>query len=214
MPAEPIFKSSRSQSVAVALASALLLLGAIALAYLQAGGASASTRQAQNTAPRTAAPRASKLWLNYPDTWKRTEAAPETFVLADPDRPARRLKIVTLQSRAPMSPEQMLEQSINTRIDAAALENMRQAEPRIVFASNEFGFAGAEFLGISQTTRGPEVDGIYELHLLACLSNDGVNYWLLYLTDTTAPGEDLEPSLKTNATLLRAIYRSARFDNE
>jgi len=214
MPPAPIFKSSRSQSAAVALASALVLLGATGLAYLQAGSPDPLITGAHSTAPRTARSPAPKLWLNHPDSWTRTETAPDTAVLTDPSRPARQLRIITLQSRDKVSPEQMLDRCILTRIDASDRQTMRQPFPRIVFASNEFGFAGAEFLGIRLTDEGSESDGQYEQHLLACLSNDGVNYWLLYLTDTTTPGEDIEQSLKTNATLLRAIYQSARFKSE
>jgi len=213
MPPAPIFKSFRSQSVAVALASALLLLGSTGLAYLQAGSPSPLITGAHSPSPRPSAPPAPKLWLNHPDSWTRTETAPDTAVLTDPDRPARQLRIITLRSREKISPEQMLEQCILTRIDASARQTMQQPFPRIVFASNEFGFAGAEFLGVSQTADGSASDGYYQLHLLACLSNDGVNYWLLYLTDTT-PAQDLEPSLKANATRLRAIYQSARFESK
>jgi len=207
MPPEPIFKSSRSQSAAVALLTAMILLGSAGLAYLQAGDKGPSNSRTPNPPSSPA----QELRLSHPKDWLRTQSAPGTTVLADPDRPARQLRIIHLQSGQPTPPEQMLDRCISTRINASARETLRQSYPRIVFTSDEFGFTGAEFLGISHADESSGPQDSYEQHLLACLSNDGVNYWLLYLTDTTVSGEDIEQSLKHNTSLLRAVYRSARF---
>lgn len=211
MPPEPILKSSRAQSAIVAVVAGLVLLGSMGVAYLQAGGKVPSSRSTRNPPVQPAFPSAQGLSLNYPKDWIRTQTKPDTTVLTDPNRPARQLRIILLQSRQPTPPEQMIEQCIQTQIDASVRQTLRQPYPRVVFTSNEFGFAGAEFLGISLLDGGPQPEGSYEQHLLACLSNDGINYWLLYLTDTTVPGEAIEQSMEKNATLLRAIYQSVRF---
>jgi len=210
MPPQPIFKSSRSQTAAVAAISALVLLGSTGLAYLQAGG---KARQALNPVAQPTAPRTQELRLNYPKDWQPTQDSSHSTVLTDPGRPLRQLKIINLQNKQKTAPDIVMDRYIQTQIDTATRETLHQQPPRIIFTSDEFGFAGVEFLGIRYEGDGEEPPTSYEQHLLACLSNDGVSYWILYLTDTTSP-QDIEQSFKDNTTLLRAIYRSARFADE
>lgn len=211
MPPKPIFESSRAQSTAVAVTTGLILLGSTGLAYLQAGTGSAYAHDGlahRQTQPDTPS-RSGKLLLDLPNDWISQGDDPNSLLLIDPDRPTRRVSIITARLNNPTPPVQVLRSFITRLPDPSARRTMRPASAPFEFSSIDGEFRGAEFIGFSG-----EDDAQAGQHLFACLTNDGRRYWLIHLSDIPGPDDDPARSLRENARLLREIYQSAHFKYE
>lgn len=216
---QPIFKSSRAQSAAVAVATAFVLLGATGLAYLQTPGEAPYGEVAENPRqiPSWAHPaptgQAGTLLLDLPKDWSRRQTSPGSVTLTDPHRPTRRLTVLTIQLNQQTPPRQLLQRFIAEQVDPTLLKTIKQAAPAIEFKISETGLIGAEFIGLGGAADRDDARPALQL-LLACLTPDGNRYWLLSLTDQLDPGADPEQALRENIDLIRSIYRSARFQTQ
>ena len=193
MPPPPIFKSTRVQSVAVAVVMALVLLGATGLASLQAGSGpdylnKSTIRKLQQTQPIDESSPGT-FHFNLPDGWAVIENDQGGLTLVDPKREERRLNLLTVVTR-----------------DKTTLQPAAQP---FVFTLTETQLRGAQFIGIST-----DDTGMVREHMLACLSPDGYHYWLIYLTDSVQADSDIKESLRVNTRLLQEVYRSARESTE
>ncbi len=215
MPSQPIFRSSRAQSVAVAAATGLILLCAAGLAYLQAGDGTGNQRDRSGQARRSPAehtghPTPGSLSLDLPKDWNQQEDIPDTVALTDPDRPSRHLLITTLRIAQRTSPKQLLQQFIAGKLGPRPPRGLSQAAPAIEFSIVDHGLSGAEFIGVSDASEEPTSPQPPMQHLIACITADGTYYWLIYLRDTLDAADDPRQTLQANAALLRTIYQSAR----
>jgi hypothetical protein len=211
MPPKSLFKSNRTQSLAVALVMALVLVCVTGLASLQAGSGPLTTTnkyELQQSAPvGTSEP--GTIQFNLPEGWEMSRRDQGGLVLVDPDRPSRQLNLVTVVISEQATPEQMIYRFIELHPDPSFRATLRPASQPFAFSLAETGLRGAQFIGTSD-----DDDGMVREHLLACLSPDGVHYWLIYLTDTVASDSDVGESLRANTRLLQLVYRSARVAKE
>lgn len=213
MPPPPIFKSTRVQSVAVAVVMALVLLGATGLASLQAGSGpdylnKSTIRKLQQTQPIDESSPGT-FHFNLPDGWAVIENDQGGLTLVDPKREERRLNLLTVVTRDKTQPEQMVIRFIELHPDPSFRATLQPAAQPFVFTLTETQLRGAQFIGIST-----DDTGMVREHMLACLSPDGYHYWLIYLTDSVQADSDIKESLRVNTRLLQEVYRSARESTE
>jgi hypothetical protein len=213
MPPKPVFKSSRAQSIAVAGLMGLVLLCATCLAYMQAGDGPAFINTPIDRVQRLAQPDPGStknvILFDLPDGWDMPEHDPNSLMLIDPDRPDRQLTIITRSLNEQANPAQMISLFVELHPDPSVRATLRPAENSFGFSLDNAGLLGAQFIGTSNDDQGR-----VRQHLLACLSPDEQQYWLIYLTDRVAPDTDPMESLRENARLLQAIYLSARMAEE
>ncbi len=188
---------------------ALVLVCVTGLASLQAGSGpdylSTSTRQTIRQAVPESTKTPSTFQFNLPDGWAESDNDHGAVVLIDPNRPNRRLSLVTVVISEKASPDQMITRFIKSHPDPSFRATLRPAAQPFVFSLTESGLHGAQFIGISDND-----EGMVREHLLACLSPDGIHYWLIYLIDTVERDSDVGESLRANTRLLQTVYRSAR----
>lgn len=213
MPAKSVFKTWRAQSLAVAGVMGLVLLCATGLAYVQAGSGPGylnnPTDRVHKLAQSNPGHAPVGILFDLPKGWNVPQESPGGLVLVDPDRPARRLSLVTIGLKEQATPAQMIYRFVQLHPDRSVRATLRpEAEPH-GFTLADVGLSGAQFIGTSRDDQGR-----VRQHLFACLTPDGRQYWLIYLTDTVNPGEDAAESLRANARLLQAVYRSARVSED
>ncbi len=213
MPPKPVFKSPRVQSVAVAGLMGLVLLGATGLAYLQAGDGPAYLNTPISRVHQLAQPTPensnSVVAFDLPDGWDMPEHDQSNVVLTDPDRPDRQLTLVTISLSDQATPAQMIYRFVKHHPDPSVRATLRPAAEPFGFSLADTGLLGAQFIGTSTD----EQDRVRQ-HLFACLTPNGQQYWLIYITDAAGPDADAVESLGANARLLQAVYRSARVAKE
>ncbi len=210
MPPKPVFKSPRSQSFAVAGLMGLVLLGATGFAYLQAGDGPAYLntpidRVHQLAQPQPGENTKSVVSFDLPDGWNMPEQDQSKVVLTDPDKPDRQLTVFTIALQEPATPAEMIYRFVQRHPDPSVRDTLRPAAEPFGFALGDAGLMGAQYIGTSTDGQGPA-----RQHLLACLTLNAQQYWLIYLTDSPGPGVDAAVSLGANARLLQEVYRSAR----
>ncbi len=213
MPPPPIIKSTRMQSVAVAAVMALVLVGVTGLASLQAGDGpeyltKSTMRKLEQTQP-VGETEPSTFLFDLPDGWAINENEQGGLTLVDPERQERRLNLLTVVTSEKTPPEQMVIRFIELHPDPTFRATLQPAAQPFVFTLTDTQLRGAQFIGISA-----DESGMVREHLLACLSPDGLHYWLIYLTDTVARDANIGESLRVNTRLLQVVYRSAREANE
>lgn len=197
------------QSVAVAVLMAFVLVGVTGLASLQAGEGpdhinKSTIRKIEQAQPiDEAAP--STFLFDLPEGWALNEKEQGGLILVDPNRPERRLKLLTVVTSEKASPEQMVVRFIELHQDPTFRATLRPAAQPLVFTLTDTQLRGAEFVGISA-----DQSGMVREHMLACLTPDGLHYWLIYLTDAVSPDSDIRESVRVNTRLLQRVYRSAR----
>jgi len=197
------------QTVAVALVMALVLLGVTGLASLQAGDGpeylnKSTMRKLEQTQP-AGDTQPSTILFDLPDGWAANENDQGGLTLVDPTRTARRLNLLTVVTSEKTSPEQMVIRFIELHPDASFRATLQPAAQPFVFTLTQTQLRGAQFIGIST-----DDTGMVREHMLACLTPDGLHYWLIYLTDSVPPDSDVSESLRVNTRLLQVVYRSAR----
>ena len=188
---------------------AMVLVGVTGLASIQAGDGpeyltKPTIHKLQQAEPIDEAAPGTFLF-DLPDGWTMNENDNNGLTLVDPQRPERRLNLLTVVTRESVAPEQMVVRFIELHPDPTFRATLRPAAQPFVFTLTDIGLRGAQFIGISA-----DESGMVREHMLACLTPDGLHYWLIYLTDTVAPDADIKESLRVNTRMLQAVYRSAR----
>lgn len=213
MPPKPVFNSPRRQATAVAVLSGLFLIVATGLAKLQAGDRPAylntPTERAYRLTPPESTGTRRTILIDTPANWGVTESIPGRYVFIDPDRPVRSITLTTVRLQEQAGPAEMARHFFEQQLDPSDLATLRPVtEPRVITLADT-GLRGAQFIGTSEDGRGRA-----RQHLLACLTPDGGQYWIIYLTDTVEADEDPITELRANARMLQAMYRSARVMEE
>lgn len=204
----PVFKSPRSQTTAVAVLSGLFLLGASALAKLQAGDGPAYLNTPPERPYRLTQPKQTgtkrTILIDTPADWLVDESDPSRFVFTDPDRPARRITLTTGSLTDQPAPAVTSFQFFEQQLDASVLKTFEPIAEPFAFTLDDPGLVGVQLIGMSR-----DDDGGTRQHLMACLIHGGNEFWWIYLTDKVGPDEEAVTELRANARMLQAMYRSA-----
>lgn len=208
MPPPPVFKSPRTQTTAVAVLSAVLLIGAAGLAKLQAGDGPAYLNTPPDRPYRLTQPKRTgttrTILIDTPADWIVDESDPARFVFTDPDRPARSITLTIGSPREQPAPAVTSLQFFQQQLDPSVRQTFEPIAEPFGFTPDDPSLVGVQLIGVSR-----DDDGGTRQHLLACLIHGGTEFWWVYLTDTVAPDEDALTELRANARMLQAMYRSA-----
>ncbi len=199
--------------MAVACLMGLVLVCVTGLAYVQAGSGPGYLKNPIERVHKLEQPdngnRPLGILFDLPEGWDVPEEDQGGLALVDPDRPARRLSLVTIGLKEQATPAQMIYRFVQLHPDPSVRATLRPAAEPFGFSLDNVGLSGAQFIGTSQDNTGR-----VSQHLFACLSPDGRQYWLIYLTDAVDSSEDAVESLRANARMLQAVYQSARVSED
>ncbi len=212
MPPKPLFKSSRVQTVAVAVLMALFLLGATGLAKLQMGDGPASPNtpidRKHEMSPPEAVDQQYAIVIETPAHWQTVQSEPGRFMAVDPDKPGRRITLIAGSASGTALPAVTVQRFLERQLDAAALETFQPVTEPMGFKLDDTGLIGVQFIGNSNAGEGKT-----QQHLIACLMYGG-RYWWVYLTDTVDADGDEHEAMRANVWLLQSVYRSAKIVQE
>ncbi len=196
------------QSIAVAVLMAVFLVGATGLARLQAGDGSDFLNTRKMPEPQISEQRQALL-IDTPSHWETVEDEPGRFVASDPDKPQRRISLVTMTADEKASPLPAAERFLDEQLDSTARRTFRHLGEPLTISGRDTALRGVQFIGASTDGQG---NG--HLHLLACLTLEDRYYWWVYLTDPIDLDEDDSDVLRADLRLLESVYRSARIVRE
>ena len=212
MRSDPRFKSRTTREIAVAVAMFILFSGSLAGAYALTAARSGSNPYA--TGPATGLTiQVMGLELTIPANWRRAPAVEERVqertqtkslvVMSDPQRPTRSLAIIS--ARMDVSPEDALERALGVLVPEDLLQTLRHVTP------NPHGFhlstlIGRQYIGYSQ----PAADQPASVYVIAVLTRDGQNYWVLMLNDQSdAPDEaSVAAAVKADVAVFQNVLNS------
>lgn len=213
MPPKPLFKTSRIQTVAVAVLMALFLLAATGLAKLQTGrGQSATSKpvdRAHEIYQSESVDAQHTIVIETPSHWRTEQSVPGRFVASDPANPTRSITLLAALPSDADAPVQAARRFFEQHLQAPARDTFTIQNEPMGFASEETGLSGIQFHGTSVAQ-----DGTTQQHLLAYVTLRGKYFWWVYLTDTVRAGDNENEVLRANIRLLQSMYRSIRVAQE
>lgn len=153
--------------------------------------------------------------LVVPPTWRRDTAQERVLIertqaktvaaMFDSQRPTRKLSII--RARMGVSPEDALKRAIGVLIPEASRQTLRHVTP------NPHGLrlstlVGRQYIGYSQ----PDSNQPAEVYIIAVLTRDGQDYWVLMMTDRSEASDEksVATAVEGDVAVFQNILRSTR----
>lgn len=203
------------REVAVAVAMLVLLLGSLAGAYALTAARAGSNTLGSGGVATGMTIQVMGLELTVPPTWRRDPAMEKVIqgrahtkalaAMSDPERPSRTLSII--RARMDASPEAALQRAVGVLVPEASRQALRHVTP------NPHGLrlstlVGRQYIGYSQ----PKTDEPAEVYVIAALTRDGQDYWILLLNDRSDSSNEasVAAAVEADVAVFQSMLQSTR----